>query len=689
MKKSLLISSYLLFSLLVWADEPVVTVAENFHTGGSVEIIAQSGDRRTCTIEAVPASAEYKFLYWADNTALINPVRDIEFDASSEDMTYRAVFVKIADVEFENGAVNVVLTSNTPIPVFNLTAQPIACAELTQWSNASFALTQSYTAESSNITPSFRTKEMLHRTNFGAGGTISISPIECGFQLSATPETGYRFTRWEDNSTSLNREIDYDVNFAETTFTAYFTDGKVRGDANYYQTIAEALDADATTIELLEDLSTEDVVIAADKSITMIGNSYSIGNLTIANGGELTLDGDLQCANLYLNTTTGSSSQLHNAVNLQYTQAYIDVTFEAGSVASPDKWYCLGVPFEVDVATGIKRASSEAACVSGTDYLCWYYDGQYRADTQDGWMIMRSGTMHPGQAYIIGIDGTENTWRFEKKSGAALVQNTNTFNLESYTSAATNITHHNWNTLGNNQLQYISVDGATYVYVYDNEYSYFKNLEADDVSLVVGCPFFVQGTTTVTLVAEDKGPGKRYISPRISESQQSIRMSLTDGKTIDYLYLSTHDDATNDYEIGRDLVKIQAANVAQLWTMAYGYSLAAYDQVPEDNRIIPLTMSAPRNGIYTLSSDRVGDNDVYLLQDNQVLCNLREASYDLELQKGQHTNYVLQINKRQAIVTDVDNTSVDENLGARKFIYHGNLYINHNGKVYTITGELL
>jgi len=645
------------------------------------------GSCDTYTFTAAPESG-YEFLYWSDGVTSAQR----NFTYSGGDMLLRAVFGKTEDLHRDLGEVSSQLIDNN-LPQYQLTATPVSCASFTQWNNASTSSTITYLETEGTRVPTFYSREMQHKNTDGEMGTIDVLPLTCGFTLSPRPFTeDYRFAYWNDNgSTVALRDVDY----LEEDYTATFISNDVvatRG-ANTYTSLQDALDAGGDDpLYILSDATTQDMVVSAPT--TVYGANHAIGNLTILCGADLTLADALVVNNLYLNTTTGSSSQLHNVANLTYTNAYVDIRLEATlSTASPNKWYAFGVPFPVDVKTGVARQSGTGSPLTNTKhYLIWEYDGQMRADNMStGWKKMLAGQMTPGHFYMIGIDGNENTWRFKKADGA--LGGSSTLPILPYTSA--DYKHGGWNALANSTLTYAQASsaGITYAQVYDNASASGKYnvVQLSDMSFVLASPFFVQAGAAGTMMLKENASGTPFVQARrAAASSLSYQVTLSSTTQQDQLFLTASEEAMDTYEIGKDVLKIMGGSQDMyIWANAYGNRLCAQDALWDGQDICyPIGMYAPSAGVYTLSAQGNSDGDLYLMYNGITLTNLTESPYTVSLRKGDNNGYALMIRGQHQLPTILSPATGDSDQ-IFKTIQNAQLMIHVNDRIYNAQGGVI
>jgi len=656
------------------------------HPGGVVSVDNVSG----LNLDLVAtANSGYSFQQWADGNTQ-NPRSYTHGGDELNDEVAYAVFTRTQDVTQLDGTTTVEVDDSS-IPSFTLTATESSCAGFVRWVSGEEEATISYQESDGTKIPLFTygDHQILLEYDNQEGGIVTATPHTCGFTLNATPTAGWHFSHWTDDaSLAAERDVDYVAN----TYTAIFSLSAFKVGTTFYPTFDAAETAAVGAglpIELVDDV-TDNLIVSQDVQID--GNNHIVGSLTIPLGKKLTLTDDLRVNNLYLQTTTASSSQLVNKEHLTCTNAYMDITLEASQAeASPDKWYAFSVPFEVDVANGIRRANApEAACTSTTDYLVWEYDGTLRAATGNGWVKMYGGTLEPGKFYMIGIDGTQNTWRFAKKSGSAL-GGSNVVDLPAFTGS---IIDRGWNAIGNGTLQYAtaSIPDIAFVQVYDNNMSTYLPKMLNATSFVVACPFFaqVEGANTMTLSASNEtNPAALYAPRRMAMQEKNIyEVRLSKDDNYDVLFISANDESSESYQIGKDVLKLGLnTSRPQLFTMNAGTMLCVEDRPFVNGAAdFPIYILAPQAGDYELTvSD--GNRSVYLLENGMPIAEITGMTYTLRLSRGMAMNYSLRIGERHEITTGIDAPQGENHI--QKIIYNNQLYIIHNDKVYNANGVLM
>lgn len=459
-------------------------------------------------------------------------------------------------------------------------------------------------------------------------------------------------------------------------------------------TLAELIAADAGAgITLTHDYA-ENIVI--DKAVTIDGAGHAIGNLTVQMAGDLTLSGALTVNDFSIyakagNTTTpAASGQVRNATNLTANgNAYFYYTVDPSGHVQYG-WYDFTVPFRVNVMTGIKgiqNAVLNEDFVNERDYAVMEHLGEKQAAGEYAYKKFR-GVMQPCRLYSITLDpqNNYNTIRFQKADGDLVAGNSVTLNT--YASTVDD-KHANWNGVGNGTLHHADAGlSAEYIQVYQSGNKTFLPVERAQYSLVIGSAFMVQQTGTMMLNQATHSP---LLAPKRAASVQPTAIQIaSEGQPFsDQLFISADEMAGQVYTQGADVAKagnIGNVNVPQIWTNAYNSKLCAHEaQLINGEASYTLSLYAPANGSYTLTSKNIPEGyTLYLTQNGNRIWDLSER-YVLDLTKGTATEYGLLLVENYKMPTAIENigSQADE---TQKIMHNGILYILRNGKVFNAQG---
>ena len=420
-------------------------------------------------------------------------------------------------------------------------------------------------------------------------------------------------------------------------------------------------------------------------------------------GGQLTVDENANINVLIVTSNGVQSGQVHDCDNLTAQRIYLEYVLNPdpnNDVASPNLWYAIAVPFQVDIKTGITRAHGKKSHVSGVDFLILEYDGMKRANTGKGWVKKISGSLIPGTFYMFGIEGNCNRWLFEKTSGSP-IQGENQVDLYKYFAGnSANGKHNGWNGMGNTKLEYMDVDFSgceiNYVIMYDNLISdYVTYPLSSSGELCVGQPFFVQAPNKDNMyvnfgkVTQDM-PALR--ARNAVEPFMTFTLTEGDNQHTHYpMYLTMHEDAETTYSIGRDIMRMDGGGnrVAKFWMISQDSTeLSAHGiAIPETETVIPIGIFAPKDGEYLLNmSERATDDfEVELLYQGAYAATLfADQPLVLNLNAGTTTDYSLRI--RRKAPQGLDDVHGDDVHGT-KVLINGHMYILQGSHIFDAQGK--
>ena len=449
-------------------------------------------------------------------------------------------------------------------------------------------------------------------------------------------------------------------------------------------------------------------------NVTEVPNDFH-GNVTVVNGGTFDVSEDKTLENLTVeaggkvsiaenktltvNTFTiestmasGKSGQLNGAtaVNFEASEAYIDITLGAGG--TNQQWHAFTVPFPVDVTSGIYDLDG-APLTNEVNYAIMEYFGDERAKGNYGWKKIRT-TLVPGTFYIMATDGYRTTYRFKKKAGEPLVAaNSKDLAKNAVSGDGEDGKDNGWNGVGNPTLMYGKVGYNVYVLnpnplVYDYELKI-----ANSTNFVVGTPFFIQAADAGTMSMVEANASANYAPARV-QATEIMNVDVTFGNEVytDHLYISASEDALNEYQTGKDLVKMTMSNtprVGRIFSNAYGHQLTmVYAPLSNDQAIYDLSLYAPQAGTYSIAVPNDVDATIYLTYEGSIIWDLTASAYEIDLTKGTTEGYGLILRTNApAVVTGVD--QIDAKAGVQKVIIDEHVYILRGGQMYDVNGKMV
>ena len=563
-----------------------------------------------------------------------------------------------------------------------------------------------------------------HITNEGTPGTCSWAPslhAETAYYEDGTHTLPYVFVSSDPNYKGGNGTVTLKVypgcvfvggneggwqtedNWVKETKPTAGDNVLIKNDVE----ISSAIEVNALTIA-----NGVDVVVESGATLT-VGAGSSIprehyGNVRVKNGGQMNLGaGELKVNNFVLEAKLGdntdanpaSSGQVDGAEQLAVKgDAYFSISFDPRGAITYG-WYDFTVPFEVDVLNGVYDSVGNKLTYN-VDYAVMEFSEQRRAANSGKPWVWFSGTMQPGKLYTITLEETKtwNTFLFKKKTGSNIM-GSNTYAAAYSNSGET--TDRGWNGLGNGTLQHCQLNtlpDQTKIQVNDHINERYVQKEASEYTYAVGTAFFVQVDEAtdidLTSVSENRGflaptryQGRTFDEFRLALSEEGVN------EAADRLWVSASEEATGEYTIGRDLLKMGTptdAKVAQMWTSNNGLNLCDIEMPLVANKAqTSLSIFTPKAGLYEIAVERApGDATLYLTKNGKAIWNLSMSAYELELEQGTTEDYGLRIVASQQTTTDIEQSEISDQSSVRKVMIDNVIYIvTPEGKMYDIVGK--
>lgn len=455
--------------------------------------------------------------------------------------------------------------------------------------------------------------------------------------------------------------------------------------------------------------------VVANGEEMVIDVATTLNNLTVEAGGTVSGSSALTVNNLTIKTklgnvsgddnTGGKSGEVLNPGSITASEVWIEIELTQDAAASAG-WYAFSVPFPVDAMNGVYYGSTKLVNEKG--YAIMSHHGDLRAENKYAWKKYRD-ILQPGVFYVITVGNTDyKTLRFKKVDGAAIFNANGVISgddndemaTQQYTSDVQGVTNadFNWNGLGNPYLETTQVDCGIMLF-YDHGGNVFRQRQGTNVQLMVGSAFFYQADGSNITFSNDKDGSIALVPARtpkaIEETIFEVRLNDENGREADNLFLTAREDATNEYEIGRDVAKMSmgTAKCAQMWVPAYGTQLGAADfQLVNGKAEYPLVINTPKAGTYTMSTVANENADIYLTYEGSIIWNLSMGAYEIDLNKGTTNGYGLLLQaKAPQVVTGVDEVTGDglQVTGVQKVIIDEHVFILRGGQMYDVTGKMV
>lgn len=545
-----------------------------------------------------------------------------------------------------------------------------------------------------------RTYYAVHQAKitFDANGGSAVEAITVDADTKATEPTaptndnGASFYEWRLNGVTF----DWSTPITENITLVAFWD--------VLQDRADDAVANGNTLTLEHDYDGGNLVVNSD--LTIVGNDHTIGNLTITETGNLTISGGLAVQDFVIESsqTAHKSGQIKGAGTMEVQgNAYFDLTIAPENGVSAG-WYAFTVPFEVSSTQGVYNAHTSAPFVNERDHFIMEYQGDVRAQGKYGWIKTHKtdATLHPGKLYLIAMGDTEfNKIRFQKKAGADLIASANVA-LQTYpvSGEGEEGKDNGWNAVGNPNLYYAATayTGVEHVAFLDHENNAFVLNDAESLSdeaFVVGSAFVMQVPNAATMTMVANTGNTAYHAPARQAAAHEYMVELSRGEQLqDRVFLSASEQATTNYETGRELVKFTSmgtASVAQMSIQGYGLELCDADFVLQNQTAtFPLTISVPKAGSYTLSAPRqMEESQLYVMYEGVPVWDLSMSDYEFSLTAGTTNDYsLLFIRRAPGTATEMEEISETE-IQVEKILMGGHVFILREGNLYDVTGKIV
>jgi hypothetical protein len=197
------------------------------------------------------------------------------------------------------------------------------------------------------------------------------------------------------------------------------------------------------------------------------------------------------------------------------------------------------------------------------------------------------------------------------------------------------------------------------------------------------------------VLAHRQNAPARYLQTK-EERKVEFELLLRNSILSDNTGLLISEKYSPAYEINADLEKM--TGTMSVYTIYNGYTLA-YNALSPLNaeEQIPVGYIVPANGEYTFDLKEHGDYDqvehIYLIdREMDAMVDLLEETYDFyAVEKKNNNRFAISV----ILKSEQSDGDITTNLGEidihnkqpQKFFYDGELYILHDGKVYSATGH--
>lgn len=204
--------------------------------------------------------------------------------------------------------------------------------------------------------------------------------------------------------------------------------------------------------------------------------------------------------------------------------------------------------------------------------------------------------------------------------------------------------------------------------------------------------YMVQYSGTVTFEGASITPASIAARHARENKQHTIELELTkEGMFASRTYVELRENADDDFQLNEDMYMMKSSNIADIYTHAGGYEVAA-NVLSVSDHIVPVSVDTKSASTYVISMPKGFDGEVVLVDNYaQTRTNLNMEDYEIALPKGSITDrFYLEINIKR-VPTAID--GVEDGSGtlkdgkAHKYIENDKMYILRNGVIYDAQGK--
>ena len=150
--------------------------------------------------------------------------------------------------------------------------------------------------------------------------------------------------------------------------------------------------------------------------------------------------------------------------------------------------------------------------------------------------------------------------------------------------------------------------------------------------------YMVQFAGTINWAQYTSSTPNPSTAPRRTAPKADKRYKVVlgeDGANMDQTFITLSEKGTHEYSIGNDLEKIGSTSVARIYTQEGNWNLAA-NHLSDTTTVLPLTLSIPAEGEYTLSLEQGRYSSDALLYDseNGTYTDLSKEGYTFTAEAG-------------------------------------------------------
>lgn len=370
----------------------------------------------------------------------------------------------------------------------------------------------------------------------------------------------------------------------------------------------------------------------------------------------------------YYNTNTkGYYGSLVNNANLSAESVTVNTFVPA------EEWTYLAFPFKVKVADvedifpeqvkAMRRYSSE---------------NRAKADMQNTWLPIGSDEIinaGEGFAMNVPIRYADNSYEWysgfrfkamdDAEKNAIFANDDVTVSIKEFADSETLASNRSWNFIGNPYPAFFNIcymDYESPIVVWDarnDTYNTYVPADGDEYALRPFESFFCQKPADVDAITfykegrqtDAKGglPASAKVRNTLSSDRLLINLTLSDGEMTDRTRVVINENATADYDLGRDASKFMSnnSNATQIYSVSAKGERFSINERPLAEGTVTLGTQFGKTGTYTLALGNHGDAAVVLtdlLTGKSINLTENAEGYTFEAQAGQSgSRFVLSI----------------------------------------------
>lgn len=161
------------------------------------------------------------------------------------------------------------------------------------------------------------------------------------------------------------------------------------------------------------------------------------------------------------------------------------------------------------------------------------------------------------------------------------------------------------------------------------------------------------------------------------------------GEQRDHTYINLSDEATTEFKLNEDVMKMTNSGAPNIYSYAEGYDVA-YNEVPMANQTINLGVIARKNGSYTFAMPKDFSGKAILVDlESGEATDLNLSNYTVELNKGTYNNrFQLLLEVEAKAPTNMNPTKGEWSVDGKtkKLFINDNIYLINAGRIYNVLG---